>query len=278
MSVKRLGQRAAIAVVSFCAAVVSPFVPPVQAQTNGLITPVAVGEREALVALPHDYDPALTYPVMLVFGGLGASPEDMAATSGFHDGANAIVAYARGEADTWAGAPYSARSMEQDVAFSRQLVETLAVGHLVDRSRVYAVGHSNGGAFAAALACRAPDLVAGAVSVSGMFYAGVDAGCAAASVPVMFIHAANDDVARPEGGVRHNAPFDALGQVVDRWILRNGCLPEATERWTSAPGATARAVNGCRAETEILESPTAGHQWPDYATHEAWNFLSRQVR
>lgn len=123
VSVKHLGQRAAVSAVAVWAAIAVVFslasfaaVAPAHAQSSGLssglssgpsagaVTPLSVGGREALVSLPHDYDPALTYPVMLVFGGYGASPEDMASTSGLHGSANAIVAYARGIDNTWAGA------------------------------------------------------------------------------------------------------------------------------------------------------------------------------
>lgn len=300
VSVKHLGQRAAVSAVAVWAAIAVVFslasfaaVAPAHAQSSGMssalssglssglsagaVTPLSVGGREALVSLPHDYDPALTYPVMLVFGGYGASPEDMASTSGLHGSANAIVAYARGIDNTWAGAPYSAMTMEEDIHFARAIVDELSYGHLVDRSRVYAIGHSNGGAFAIALACRAPDLVTGAVSVSGMFYQGIDADCADVPVPVLFLHAANDDVAVPAGGHRHGTPFEAVGGVFDRWAGRNGCLPEISARWTSAFGASAHAVNGCQAETEFVLSATAGHQWPSYAAQEAWHFLSRQV-
>lgn len=288
VSFKQLGQRAIVSTVAVWAAITTALslvffaaVAPAHAQSAGLragaVAPLTVGDREALVFLPHDYDPALTYPVMLVFGGYGASPEDMASTSGLHDFANAIVAYARGTDNTWAGAPYSAMTMEEDIHFARDIVDELSSDHLVDRSRVYAIGHSNGGAFAIALACRAPDLVTGAVSVSGMFYEGIDADCADAPVPVLFLYAANDDVAVPTGGHRHGAPFESVGAVVDRWAGRNGCLPGTSARWTSAVDGSAHVANGCLAETEFVLSDTAGHQWPSYAAQEAWHFLSRQV-
>ncbi|WP_460490489.1 CE1 family esterase, partial [Corynebacterium nasicanis] len=239
---------------------------------------VAVGERSALLSLPAGYDPALSYPVLLVFGGLGASAEDMAATAGLHHGTNAIVAYARGLNNTWAGAPYSAASMGDDIAYARGIVDSIAAHHLVDRSRVYAVGHSNGGAFAEALACRAPDLVAGVASVSGMFYEGVDANCVGSPVPVLLMHAANDDVAVPVGGVRHGTRFEPTQEILGRWNHRNGCQPVPAPRWTSAPFAVATTGVGCRAETDFIISASAGHQWPSYASGEAWNFLSRQAR
>lgn len=248
------------------------------AVTPDVTFPIAVGDRDALVSLPAGYDPAVAWPVILAFGGWGVSPEQMASDTGLRDATDAIVVYARGHADSWAGAPYAVTSTEQDVAYARAIVDTLSSQYTVNRARVYAVGHSDGGAFALSLACRAPDLVAGVVSVSGMFYDPIDAGCVGAPVPVKIIHAANDDVALVDGGVRHHAPFLSTRALLDRWALRNGCLPLTHPSSTSAPDATLEKWVGCHAETEYLLSRSAGHGWPDHAAREAWAFLSTQFR
>ncbi|MDO5671060.1 MAG: prolyl oligopeptidase family serine peptidase [Corynebacterium sp.] len=243
-------------------------------------TPLQVGGREALISLPEDYDPALTYPVLLAFGGYGVSPEQMSSDTGLQNASDAIVAYARGFNNAWAGAPYSASTMEEDIDFARQIVDALAAEHLIDRSRIYAIGHSNGGAFAIGLACRAPDLLAGAVSVSGMFYEGIDsdAACLGSPVPVMLIHATNDNVARPEGGVWRERNVDSTASVLQRWAHRNVCLSETEEKFTFAPDSTHTSWVGCQSDTEYLLSNSAGHGWPHHAPFEAWDFLSRQSR
>lgn len=248
--------------------------------TPDTTTPLQVGHREALISLPEDYDPAVTYPVILAFGGYDVSPERMASDTGLQNASDAIVAYARGLDDAWAGAPYSATTMEEDVDFARAIVDTLALDHLIDRTRIYAIGHSNGGAFAVGLACRAPDLLAGAVSVSGMFYEGIDSdeACVGSPVPVMLIHSVDDGIARPEGGVWRETNVDSTRSVLERWAQRNLCQPSTRDLLTFAPDSTHTEWVGCAADTEYLLSNSAGHGWPHHAPFEAWDFLSRQQR
>ncbi|HHU66595.1 alpha/beta fold hydrolase [Corynebacterium sp.] len=250
----------------------------VESASPDLTFPLAVGHREVLVSLPEHHDPSVARPVILTFGGWHETPEQMAATTGLREASDAIVVYARGVENAWAGAPYSATSPEEDVAFARDAVREVAARHPVDWSRVYAVGHSNGGAFALLLACRAPDLVAGVVSVAGMFYDPVDAACVGDPVPVQVIHAEDDPVAQVSGGLRHDAHFLSAREMLDRWADRNGCLSVPFSRAGAVPGVTAHEWWGCHAETRSLLSDGGGHGWPPHAAWEAWDFLSRQNR
>ena len=289
MRLQSLLQRILPAVTTLVLLVTGVAVAPAHAQSAlssaspATVTPdqtvsLPVGHRDVLVSLPADVDPTVAHPLVLVFGGWGAGPEQMAFDMGMRDAADAIVAYARGVDNAWAGAPYAVTSQEEDLAYTRAVVDAIAAQHPVDYSRVYAVGHSNGGAFALTLACRAPDLVAGVVSVSGMFYEPVDTDCVGAPVPVQIIHAANDDVALLEGGWRHNAPFLPTAEMLGRWVWRNGCLTEVLPVPTAVPDAAHEAWLGCVEETELVLSYSAGHPWPSYAPYVAWDFLSRQNR
>lgn len=230
--------------------------------------PLQVGERDALVTLPANYDPTRAYPVLLAFGGWNVSPESLAADHGRELGRDAIVAYGRGVGDAWAGAPYAATSITEDVAYARMIVDALDAQYAIDRSSVHALGHSNGGAFTLVLACHAPDLVNGVVSIAGMFYDPVDAGCLAAGEPVLFLHGANDGIAAPAGGIRNGAHFLPLETVVGNWAQRNSCDSQQVvgERHTYL---------GCTAATELIYSPDSGHGWPGHTTRTAWDFLSR---
>lgn len=239
--------------------------------------PLAVGGRDVLVSLPPNYNPAIAHPVLLVFGGLGASAEEVSRTLGLRANSGAIIAYARGVGNAWAGAPYSQTTMDADVSYARGIVDAIAAQHPVNRGRIYAIGHSNGGAFALNLACRAPELLAGAVSVSGMFYTAADQGCGGGNVPVMLIHSTNDDVAVYGGGVRHGAPFLSVDEMFQRWGTRNGCQLTPIHL-PGAGGRTHRSWTNCRAQTELVVSPSAGHPWPGHAPAVARDFLARQNR
>lgn len=238
---------------------------------------LAVGDRDVLVSLPPNYNPDIAHPVLLAFSGRGTSPEEASRTLGLRANSGAIIAYARGVGDTWAGAPYSQTTVDGDVTYARGIVDAIAARHPVDRDRVYAIGHSNGGAFALNLACRAPELLAGVVSVSGMFYTEADQGCWGGNVPAMLIHSTSDDVAVYGGGVRHGAAFLSVDEMFQRWGARNSCQLTRADL-PSGAGRTHQAWTNCLAETELVVSPSAGHPWPGYAPSVARDFLARQNR
>jgi polyhydroxybutyrate depolymerase len=119
--------------------------------------------------------------LVALHGGLG-SGKQFEASSDFNGLATAnafIVAYpdgvtpspdGSGGARTWnAGkccGPAVARKVD-DVAFLRAVVEDIEANHRIDRSRVYAAGHSNGGMMALRLGCEASDLFAAVGIQSG---------------------------------------------------------------------------------------------------------------
>src|SRR5699024_7113498 len=104
----------------------------------------------------------------------------------------------------WGGAPYATNTPRSaDVAFFRQIVNTLASEGKADRNRVYAAGLSNGGGMALGLGCAAPDLVKGVVGVSGAYYTPTVSNCTAGVVPTMIIHGTNDTTVSYDGGTRH---------------------------------------------------------------------------
>ncbi|AGF72318.1 polyhydroxybutyrate depolymerase [Corynebacterium halotolerans YIM 70093 = DSM 44683] len=246
--------------------------------TVRLEVPVPGGPtRDVLISLPENYDPTRTYPVWLAYPGRSISPEHMSTDTGLQVASDAIVAYGRGEGGAWAGAPYAVTDMAEDIAYSRAVVDRIAQDHLIDRDRVYAIGHSNGGGFALALACHAPDLVAGVVGVSGIYYnPGTPASgrCAGQPVPVMIIHSRNDGLSLIEGATAHGVPYVGAAAMVGIHAAINGCGGATTR--PVAPGVTAHVRQGCEAATELILSESDGHGWPHYSAFEAWDFLSAQ--
>jgi polyhydroxybutyrate depolymerase len=129
-------------------------------RTYRLFVPEGLSSRAPLLVALH--------------GGLG-SGQQFEASSDFNGLATAngfIVVYpdgvarfpdGSGGARTWnAGkccGPAVARKVD-DVAFLRAVVADVAASHLVDRFRVYAAGHSNGGMMALRMACEASSVFA----------------------------------------------------------------------------------------------------------------------
>ncbi len=236
--------------------------------------------RSAIVSVTSNYDPAKPVPVLLGFGGRDDTPENYRNYSRFSNtgAANeAIVVYPRGVNNAWEGAPYATTKRGQDVDFVRQIVHELGTKFNIDRNRIYAAGMSNGGGFVMNLACQAPDLVAGVVSVSGAFYNPVNEGCVPGSVPTFMIHGRQDELTHYDGGMLHDAPYLPAPRLIHSRAMRNGCAPQPVVEQKPS-NVTQFGYPGCRDEAVFWRINDQGHNWhfaPDVA-NEAWNFLARQ--
>ncbi|SER88210.1 Alpha/beta hydrolase family protein [Corynebacterium cystitidis DSM 20524] len=217
--------------------------------------------REFLLSVPHNYNPATAYPVVLVFGGwqhTAGGTRDYAQVE--QVARDAIVVYAQGVNNAWAGAPYAQTSLFDDISYTREVVDNVAASHTVDRQQVYATGLSNGGGMALALGCHAPDLVAGVAGVAGAYYNPTVSNCAAGVVPTMIIHGTADDVVAYEGGVRHGAPYLSVDQVTTTMGRKNQCVLPNT-RVTETGDTTVFELEKCKAGTRVVRVNGGGHTW-----------------
>jgi polyhydroxybutyrate depolymerase len=206
----------------------------------------------------------LRMPVVLAFHGRGETPELLARYSGLSM-LPAIVVYPRGLPGRggklgWSGTPAAAPQAD-DVRFVRALLADVESRACVDRSRVYATGKSDGGGFAAQLACKAADLFAAVAPVAGAFYP-ISGGCRPArAVSILEIHGTADRVVPYRGSQRRELPD--IHAWLGAWARRDGCArfegrsavasAVERERWTRCMGGA--IVVGYR----ILGG---GHTWP----------------
>jgi polyhydroxybutyrate depolymerase len=199
------------------------------------------------------------------------------------------------------------RQQVDDVGFAAAAIEDAARRVQIDRRRVYATGHSNGGIMAYRLAAERADLVAAIVPVGGAM--SLDRFAPSRPVPVLHIHSVDDPRALYDGGV--GPPFPgtnsrvthaAVQDGLDKWVARNGCRREATVIRTlrGEPGS----VNAGQTATLLSYAPCSsgavvehwkltgvGHGWPGAASNarerltgppttlvnaaeEAWKFLA----
>jgi poly(3-hydroxybutyrate) depolymerase len=161
-----------------------------------------------------------------------------------------------------------------DKVFTTDLVDYLKENYCVDPDRIYAAGFSNGGGFAASLAC---DKVHGAqfaafAPVGAALYKETpenNAACAPAEVPVpmLELHGTDDETIAYNGGIEAGGRVPAIPEWFERWADRNDCgkkvvkeLPNNVEHWTWDCG------NG--SGNPLLQHYKAnglGHVWPDAA-------------
>jgi len=130
-------------------------------------------ERTYQVHTPANYDPSVRYPVVINFDGIDGSGSQMRAYSGL-DALPAIAVYPDSLMGTqgftaWQGAPYSLEG-DYDVEFVKAILSVLPTQYCVDQTQVFAVGMSNGGAFATIVGCKLGDQIRAVASVSGAYY------------------------------------------------------------------------------------------------------------
>ena len=236
--------------------------------------------RSAIVKMPSS-GKTKNLPIVFMYSGWQHTAEQTRGYAKLEQtgaGSDAIIVYPQGIQNAWEGAPYAATSLGQDVAFAREIVRTLAAEGKADRSRVYATGLSNGGGMALALACQAPDMMAGVVGVSGAYYNKVWSNCSAGKVPTLIIHGTQDGIVRYEGGLRHGAPFRSVDEMHKLVGQRNGCAVTRNPQVKRSGLVTTYTFSGCSAETHVKKVFGGAHTWYPFnpnAAQESWEFLSR---
>jgi len=239
--------------------------------------------RRYLVHLPTGYDPARPAALVLALHGGGGDMQHMAKDEHYgivskSDRAGFIVAFPNGTGAmgdkfaTWNAGACCGKARDQrvdDVAFMRTLVADLQRRYAIDAGRIFAMGMSNGGMMSHRLACDAADLFAAIASVAGTDNT---LACAPARpVPVLHIHARNDDHVLFEGGAGPGAfrdeskvtQFVSVPQTISNWVSRNRCSSAAREV-LAVSGARCEVHDGCQggATVELCVTEDGKHSWP----------------
>jgi polyhydroxybutyrate depolymerase len=183
-------------------------------------------------------------PLILALHGARQSGYGLQSYTGFTDDAPGfLVAYPTTPHDNgfWA---------VDDVPALLALID--AVGRCVPVTGVAAVGFSNGGLMANALACRAARRVHAIVLVASG-YEGLGRCAPVAPVSVLDIHGTGDQVVGYRG----------LRAFIDTWARRDRCAPRPTAR-REVEAITHLRWHGCAAGTQVEHLRVAGdtHGWP----------------
>ncbi|MBZ6283267.1 alpha/beta hydrolase family esterase [Streptomyces olivaceus] len=228
-------------------------------------------------------------PLLIAFHGRGADAAELREKSRLERAATArgmLVAFPEGLDHGWGAGTRATKQRPDpglDVRFTEALIKHLVRTEHADPGRVYATGFSNGGSMALRMAAERPDLLAGAVSVSGQLPAGDAAVKPTGPLPVMVVYGADDPV-RPLAGWPSPPPdpeepilpslsardtaaaFAAAGGAgepvvreetgYDRtvWRLKGGAPADSTAAATEAAAAAATV--------QLLVVHDAGHTWP----------------
>jgi polyhydroxybutyrate depolymerase len=177
-----------------------------------------------------------------------------------------------------------------DTGFVRAVVEDVARRHPVDRSRVYAVGFSQGGLFVQRLACEMADLVTAVASVAAPMSSRLAETCAP-SVPVgvLVLQGTLDDAYPYEGRRQGGQSLLGAREAADFWRVLDGCSGDARARELpdhAADGTRTQEERwpACRGGVEVALYTVEGgrHAWApsgDVRTEELVTaFLLRHAR
>lgn len=215
---------------------------------------VGAGGSSALVLLLHD-----------AFGTADSFREatqfDAAATAG-----DFIVAYPESLEGTWNGGFCCGRARADvddvdDVRFLRAVIDEIEADYPVDRSRLYAVGASNGAIMAYRLACDLGDRLAAVAAVGGAM---VPDDCDRPGLlSVLAVHGSDDGHVPYDGGPTSGAPDPVPSQpaIAAFWAERNGCAGDGETR-SDGPVRT-HTWSQCRSGTAVrlVTVDGGGHTW-----------------
>jgi poly(3-hydroxybutyrate) depolymerase len=226
--------------------------------TAGEHTIISQGvERVFYVKLPQKYNPRIYYP--LIFGFHGFSSDYRVFTEGDIDlqeavGDEAILVYPNALEKN--GEPQW--DYESDLTFFDDLYAELEANLCFDKSKVFAVGHSNGAGFIHTLGCKRGNVLRAIGPVSGFF---LDYAACTGQVAVIMIHG-NSDTTIPLTGIKPTR---------DYWIAINSCKKAETPEGAD-PACVAYA--GCDPQFPVTFCEhNGGHEWPDFAGTAIWEFF-----
>lgn len=192
--------------------------------------------------VPASYDAARPSPLVLFlhgYGSTGARHASFFALGAVAESERVIVAAPDGRLNSdgsrfWNAVPsccdFEATGVD-DVAYLRAVITDLRGKYNIDSQRIYAVGHSNGGAMALRMACDAADTVAAVVELAGPFYTKAEACKPSEPVAVRVLHGTADNVVPFAGGMlpqrihtsKERPPTSSARFKADTFAALNGC-------------------------------------------------------
>jgi|TARA_B100000959_G_scaffold137877_1_gene144893 polyhydroxybutyrate depolymerase len=249
--------------------------------------------REYILYVPQSYTGSESVPLLFNFHGYGSSAIDQMNYGDFRVLAEEeqfilLVPHGTLLEDTahWNVGSWTSESTVDDIGFTSALIDKIATDYLIDLSRIYSTGMSNGGYMSHQLACLLSDNFAAIASVTGSMSPETFTECTPThATSILQIHGTEDDVV-PYTGANWTKSMEA---IMDYWSAYNGCdpapsvtaLPDTNEDGTIADLiAYTNCINNV--EVELYRMNEMGHTWPEpgrgwdiSGVNVIWRFLSR---
>ena len=239
--------------------------------TPGTTVTVGLDKRPFRLHVPRSYDPATPAPLVVLLHGFRASAtvqESYFKLTAESDRRGFLYAMPDGTADREGRRFWNAtdaccdfyRTRPDDSAYLRRLLDTVKGSYRVDASRVYIVGHSNGGFMAYRMACEHADQITAVVSLAGAATAQPSQCRPARAVSVLQIHGTDDQTIRYGGGPIVGRDYPSVATTLATWRRLDGCRDRADRSArpidldSSRPGRETSITTysaGCRGGTRV---------------------------
>lgn len=249
-------------------------------------------ERDYRLYIPNSYDGGEAVPLLFNLHGLGSNKEEQELYGDFRpiaDTANFIIVHPNGSV-TDGTRFWNAFDIPgfDDVGFLVALIDSLSEEYVIDSTRIYSTGMSNGGFMSYELACVTENRFAAVASVTGaMDEERMDVCTPNRPIPTLSIHGTEDEVVP----YYENPEFASVPEILNHWSLHINAdeepfvmaLPDLDE----TDGSTVEHhiyPNGNRGKrVEHFKVIGGGHTWPGTsygqanqdidASVEVWKFF-----
>jgi len=233
--------------------------------------------RTYLLHIPAHYDTIRRAPLVFVLHGHGESAENFEKYTGMSDEADAkgfIAVYpqALGDPSDWHTA-VDGPSRRDDIKFVRGIIDLLEHRYRIDRRRIYAAGHSNGGIMTYRLASTLSDKLAAVGVTAGSIGMIDDKGDTLRIAPpahpiaVIHFHGMQDQDVPYRGGPESAGPDNiiSVANTIGFWLNADHCSSTAASRTVSADrNVVIEAYYPCAKGTavELYTIKDGAHRWP----------------
>jgi len=250
------------------------------------------GDRPVDIKLPPGFDGSHDYPLIIGLHGYGSSGFVHVAYFGLAKLVSedkALLLAPDGTIDNggspfWNADPACCdfnNKMPDDVGYIGKIIDDVIAAYPIDKSRVFVIGHSNGGYMAYRMACERPDVITAIAGLAGAA-SSVPASCTPSrDINVLHIHGTADET------VPYAAGVGAEGSV-QQWAGHDGCgatlTPGATyDLDTSLAGQETQALTaGCPSgvAVELWKVEGGSHipNWGPTFTPTLWQWLDEHPR